>query len=373
MSGIAKSANNLIARGIRSAPGLVAAAGALLSAAAILTGCGSSSNAATSSGSSAPATTSSTAGSGDSSKHVNIAMFLVATDNTHQQASAKGAQAAIAAMGNASVHVFNGNFQPQTQLSQVEAAAASGQYNALLIDSVDGTTMVPAINKAISSGMTVVCGFSICGPNQLVFQKEIPGVVAQIGANYVTVGAAAADAVGKGCAKLNPCNTVYMDGTPTLAADVTFTKGYMTEIKKYPNVKIIATGEGQFTAAGGYTAMKNIIQAHPDVNAVGSVSDQEITGVAQALQGSALAGKHIVLVGDGASVLAVKGLKAGVWYGSAILRPYHEGYLEAMDAIKAVRGESVGPTLINSAVTSAFPAGYIDQPTAGHWTPEWAG
>jgi hypothetical protein len=62
-----------------------------------------------------------------------------------------------------------------------------------------------------------------------------------------------------------------------------------------------------------------------------------------------------------------------VWYGSALLRPYHEGYLEAMDAIKAVRGEPIGPTLVNSALTAAFPAGYVDQRTAGQWTPEWAG
>jgi ribose transport system substrate-binding protein len=341
--------------------GLAAAIGA-----AAVAGCGSGSSGGAAA--SAPA-----GGGGGSSKHVNIAMFLVATDNTHQQASAKGAQAAVAQMGNATLHVFNGNFQPQTQLNQVEAATASGQYNALLIDSVDGSTVVPAIDKAVGSGIKVVCGFSICGPNQLAFQKELPGVVAQIGANYVTVGAAAADAIGKACGSTNPCKTVYMDGTPTLAADVTFTKGFTAEIKKYPNVKIVATGAGQFTAAGGYTAMKNIIQAHPDINAVGSVSDQEITGVAQALAGSALKDKRIILVGDGGSRLAVRGLKAGVWYGSAILRPYHEGYLEATAAIKAVRGQAVGPTLVNSALTPQFPSGYVSRSDATNWQPEWAG
>jgi ribose transport system substrate-binding protein len=147
----------------------------------------------------------------------------------------------------------------------------------------------------------------------------------------------------------------------------------MTEIKKYPKVQIVATGAGQFTAAGGYSAMKNIIQAHPDINAVGSVSDQEITGVAQALAGSPLKDKHIILVGDGGSRLAVNGLKSGIWYGSAILRPYHEGFLEATAAIKAVRGQAVGATLINSALTPEFRSGYVSRADAANWQPEWAG
>jgi len=301
-----------------------------------------------------------------------MAMFLVADANTHQQAALKGAKAAAAATCNVSLHEFGANFDPTTQTNQVLTAIASGQYNALLIDSVDGTVMRPAITKALSAGIKVVCGFSICGPDQLKFANEIPGVSAEIASDYQAVGKAAADALEKGCAKRNPCNTVYLDGTPTLGADQTFKKGFNTEVAKFPNIKIVATGQGQFASAAAFTAMKDIIQAHPEIDAVASVSDQEITGAALALAQSPLKSKHVILVGDGASVLAKKGILGRTWYGSAILRPYHEGQLEARAAIAAVRGQKVTP-LVNSALTPTSPGGYIDPSSAAAWTPEWAG
>jgi ribose transport system substrate-binding protein len=315
----------------------------------------------------------STGSSSGCTKRVNIAMFLVASANTHQQAALKGAKAALAATCNVSLHDFSANFDPTTQVNQVQAAVASGQYDAVLVNSVDGTAMIPAIDQALAKGIKVVCGFSICGPDQSKFAKEIPGVVAQIASDYQAVGKAAADALEQGCAKQNPCNTVYMDGTPTLAADQTFKQGFDNEVKKFSNVKIVATGQGQFAAGPALTSMKDILQAHPDIQAVASVSDQEISGVQQALAESPLAGKHVVLVGDGASDLAKAGMLGGVWYASAILRPYNEGFLEAQDAIAAVRGKAVTDDLVNSSLTPAYPDGYVSTVNAAKWTPEWTG
>jgi ribose transport system substrate-binding protein len=340
----------------------LACTGALLLAAAGAAGCGSSSGSATASSS-----------SGGSNKHVNIAMFVVATANTHQQGAIRGAKAAVAKDGNASLHVFSANFVPKTQVNQVEDAVASGQYNALVVDSVDGTVMVPPINQALAHGLKVACAFSICGPDQLKFSKQIPGVVAQVAADYEFLGEANANALGKACGGRSPCNAVYMDGTPTLAADVSYTKGWYAGIKRFPNIKVVAKGVGQFTAGPATQAMKDIIQAHPNIDAVGSVSDQEITGVAQALASSPLKSKHVILVGDGASALALKGIEAGTWYASTLLRPYHEGYLGAQAVIDAVRGKPVAQSLVNSSLTPAIPSGYITKATISKWTPEWAG
>ena len=312
------------------------------------------------------------AASGCKEKRVNIAMFLVAAANTHQQAALRGAQKAVAATCNVTLHQFSANFVPATQENQVRAAVAGGQYDAVLVDSVDGAAMVPAIVKAVGSGVKVVCGFSICGPDQSKFAKEIPGVVAEIASNYLNVGKAAADALVKGCAELDPCRTVYMDGTPTLAADQSFKKGFDAEIRKFPKVQIVAVGQGQFAAAPAYTSAKDILQAHPRIDAVVSVGDQEIAGTQQALRESPLASHHVVLVGDGASTLAKKGLLDGTWYASAILRPYHEGFLEAQAAIDAVRGKPV-TELTNSAEAPGYPAGYVSADNAADWVPEWAG
>jgi ribose transport system substrate-binding protein len=346
---------------------LVAGAAAALSACGSSTSTTASSNTSNTGNSNISARASSVSG-----KHVNLAMFLVSTANTHQQAALKGAEQAVRQDGNASLHVYNGNFVPATQTNQIEDAIASGQYNGFIVDSIDGTQTGPAIMKALGTGIKVVCGFSICGPDQGKFSKQLP-VTAEIAANYFTVGQAAGNAVVKGCAKKNPCNLVYLDGTPTLALDVIFKVGVQNVLKHARNVKIVASAEGEFLAGPSYTAMKTIIQAHPNINAVVSVGDQEIEGALEAINQSALKGKKVILVGDGASVIGTHGVASRKWYASAILRPNTEGYLAAKYAIAAVRGKPLSPDLVNSAIAPGFPSGYIDAANVAKWKPQWAG
>jgi ribose transport system substrate-binding protein len=362
---------------LRRSRALLLVLAAVLLACVVVAGCGSDSD---SSGSDTGAETSASeegsteAGSGDSGEPVNIAMFLVATANTHQQAALKGAEQAVEEDGNASLRAFNGNFDPALQSNQIEDATASGQYDAFLVNSIDGTQTIPAITKALDEEITVVCGFSICGPNQDEFAKELP-VTAQVASDYFAVGKAEADALVKGCEekKLDPCNVVLFNGASTLAAGIAITESIKEVVAEHPNIKIVAEAEGLFLSDPSYKAMKPIIQAHPELNAVIAAGDQEISGALQAIEESPLKGKEMVLVGDGASEIGTKGVKSGVWYASSILRPFNEGKIEAEIAIAAARGEEPAEDLINSAVDPDFPTGYIDASNVDQWEPEWAG
>jgi ABC-type sugar transport system substrate-binding protein len=312
--------------------------------------------------------------SGSSGDPVSIAMFLVATANTHQQAALKGAEEAVEEDGNASLRAFNGNFDPATQSNQIEDATAAGQYDAFLVNSVDGTQTIPAITKALDEEIVVVCGFSICGPDQDEFAKELP-ITAEVASDYFAVGKAEAEALVKGCEEkgLKPCNVVIFNGASTLAAGIAITESIKEVLGEHPDVKVVGEAEGGFLADPSYKAMKPIIQAHPELNAVIAAGDQEISGALQAIEESPLKGKEMVLVGDGASEIGSKGVESGVWYASAILRPFHEGKLEAEIAIAAARGEEPAEDLINSAIDPDFPTGYIDQSNVAEWQPEWAG
>lgn len=343
---------------------------ALASICVFLTACGSDD----SSDSGGSGTAGGGEASGDSGEPVSMAMFLVATANTHQQAALKGAEKAVEEDGNATLRAFNGNFDPSTQSNQIEDATASGQYDAFLVNSIDGTQTIPAITKALDEDIAVVCGFSICGPNQDEFAKELP-VAAQVASDYFAVGEAEAAALIKGCEEkgLEPCNVVLFNGAATLAAGIAITESIKAAVAEAPNVNIVAEAEGQFLAGPSYKAMKPIIQAHPELNAVVAAGDQEISGALQAINESPLKNKEVVLVGDGASEIGTKGVKSGVWYASAILRPFNEGLIEARIAMQAARGEEPEQDLVNSAEDPDFPEGYIDQSNVAEWEPEWAG
>jgi len=361
---------------LRKSRALLLVLAAVLLASVVVAGCGSDSDSSATGGGSETAAGggSGEGGAGDSGEPVNIAMFLVATANTHQQAALKGAEQAVEEDGNASLRSFNGNFDPATQSNQIEDATASGQYDAFLINSVDGTQTIPAITRALDEEIVVVCGFSICGPNQDEFAKELP-VTAQVASDYFAVGKAEAEALVKGCEekKLDPCNVVLFNGASTLAAGIAITESIKETVAEHPNIKIVAEAEGLFLSDPSYKAMKPIIQAHPELNAVVAAGDQEISGALQAIEESPLKGKDLVLVGDGGSEIGTKGVKSGVWYASAILRPFNEGKVEAEIAIAAARGEEPAEDLINSAVHPDFPTGYIDASNVDKWEPEWAG
>jgi len=312
-----------------------------------------------------------TAGGGAKDKKAKIAMFIVDSSNTHQTAALRGAQEAAKELGNADIRSFGAAFDPNKQVSQIQDATASGQYNAFIVDAVDGTVVVPAIEQALAKGIKVVCGFSVCGPDQKKFSKQIEGIVSQVSTDYERVGRAGGVAVAKACGDKDPCRAVYLGGTPTLAADQSFTKGWKEEVAKYPNIKVVATAQGQFLADPAYKAMKDVLQANKDVDVVGSVSDQEIVGAAQAVKEAGLAGK-VALIGDGASEEAVKGIKNGTWYGSTVLRPFNQGRLAAEFVIKALRGGKV-PPLIDSDESPEIAEGYITKDTVDGWKPEWPG
>ncbi|HZO06788.1 MAG TPA: sugar ABC transporter substrate-binding protein [Solirubrobacterales bacterium] len=347
---------------------------AVVLACVVVAGCGSDSSSDSSGSESGSGTTASDENSGASGDPVSIAMFLVATANTHQQAALKGAEQVVEEDGNASLRAFNGNFDPATQSNQIEDATASGQYDAFLVNSIDGTQTIPAITKALDEEIVVVCGFSICGPNQDEFAKELP-VTAQVASDYFAVGKAEADALVKGCEEkgFDPCNVVLFNGASTLAAGIAITESIKEVVAEHPNINIVAEAEGLFLSDPSYKAMKPIIQAHPDLNAVIAAGDQEISGALQAIEESPLKGKDILLIGDGASEIGAKGVESGVWYASSILRPFNEGKVEAEIAIAAARGEEPAEDLINSAEDPDFPTGYIDASNVDKWEPEWAG
>jgi ribose transport system substrate-binding protein len=359
---------------LRRGRALLLVLAAVVLACVVVAGCGSDSSSDSSESNSGSETTASDEASGASGDPVSIAMFLVATANTHQQAALKGAEQVVEEDGNASLRAFNGNFDPATQSNQIEDATASGQYDAFLVNSIDGTQTIPAITKALDEEIVVVCGFSICGPNQDEFAKELP-VTAQVASDYFAVGKAEGDALVKGCEEkgLDPCNVVLFNGASTLAAGIAITESIKEVVAEHPNINIVAEAEGLFLSDPSYKAMKPIIQAHPDLNAVIAAGDQEISGALQAIEESPLKGKEILLIGDGASEIGAKGVESGVWYASSILRPFNEGKIEAEIAIAAARGEEPAEDLINSAEDPEFPNGYIDASNVDKWEPEWAG
>jgi ribose transport system substrate-binding protein len=308
-------------------------------------------------------------------KKVVVAHFL-ASNSTHQQEYQRGGDAAAKALENVTVRNFVAG--PDTdptkaakQVQQIEAAAATGQYDAFLIEPADGAAVVPAIKQAAAHGIAVVCGFGVCGPDQSRFGKQMKEVATQMGIDGGKIGDQAAPIIHEACEAKDPCNLVIMAGIPGFPAEDLELERLKSGLRQFSDVKLVATGVGRYTASVSFKAMQDIVQAHPRIDVVYAPGDQMIVGSEQALDKTELKGK-VALIGSGASALATTAIRENRWYASAVFRPFHSGYVGVEYAVKAARGEQV-PELVDSEASPLAPSGFVTPENAGKWKPEWAG
>lgn len=323
-------------QGLRRSVAATALALAVLAGAAA---CGSSSDSSGSGG----------AGNGQNSKVKKVAFFGFASANSFAQATWAGVQQA-AKQGGASAKFFDPNFDPQKQVTQIQDALTTGQYQVFVVQANDGNAVVPAIKQAISQGITVVGEFTPVGPNYGTIQPQVQKLI-YVGEAPVDNGHKLGELGVQACKGLNPCKLAYMQGFKSLPLDNARTQAVMQTLHTAPNVKVVASPEGGYTQASGLKAAQDVLSAHPDVNVIIG-SSQAIEGAQQAVKS---AGKlpaspaqlkqpnTIKLIGNGGSCQAVKAVTAGQWYAAYVIAERSSGLKAAQLGIEAANGGKVPP------------------------------
>jgi ribose transport system substrate-binding protein len=290
---------------------------------------------------------SSSGGNSENSKVEKVAFFGFASANSFAQATWSGVQDAAKKYG-AETKFFDPNFDPQKQVSQIQDALTTQQYQVFVVQANDGNAVVPAIKQAISQGVTVVGEFTPIGPkydtiepqvDKLIFVGEAP---VDNGHKLGQLGVAA-------CKGLDPCNVAYLQGFKALPLDNARTEAVMETLKEAPNVTVVASPEGGYTQASGLKAAQDVLSAHPDVNVIIG-SAQAIEGAQQAVKGAGkLPGNPselkqpntIKLIGNGGSCQAVKAVKAGQWFAAYVAAERSAGEKATELGIQAANGKQV--------------------------------
>jgi ribose transport system substrate-binding protein len=121
----------------------------------------------------------------------------------------------------------------------------------------------------------------------------------------------------------NVVNITGIIGTPS-ASDRN--KGFLGEIGKYSDIKIVATQDGGYDTEKSNAAMSDILQANPKVDAVFNGNDAEAVGVSAAIEA---AGRfkpvgvpgHIYVIGVDGSKPAIANIRAGIQDASVSQNP----------------------------------------------------
>lgn len=303
-------------------------------------------------------------------KPVRIAFFLGSLANNYQRAELTGLQAAAKQYGGTVTKVFDSkDFTAATQVTQLQDAITSKQYDAFVISPNDGGAVTPVIRQAIAAGIKVACVSADCGPDPIATKNQIPGMVTTIALPYFQNGQMIAKLIVQACAGKNPCNVVYMPGLNTLPLETARNRGLDGVLKQHPNVKIVARQEGKYDLGTARSVMQNILTAHRDIDVAASAYDVMTNGIEQAIKAAGIKTK-VKLIGSGGGSIAIGKVRSGEWFGTISAVPWTEGQLAGKYVIAAVHGQKNIPGWVNEY--SLEPGGAMrTKATSKHFKPQY--
>jgi ribose transport system substrate-binding protein len=262
-----------------------------------------------------------------------VAFAVSGTTNPFYASMAQGVRDEAAKQG-LDVLVLDAQDKAEKQASDIEDARTRG-VKALLINPVNAS-VGPMINNVLQAGIPVI-----------TVQRNLPAdvkVTAHVGANNVLIGESligwwAQHAAGR------ESKILIMTGTPGAASSEDRIAGIRNALPKHANIKVLAMQTGHYDRARALPVAENMLQAHPDAEAMLCLNDNMAMGVLAAAKG-----KPLKIVGIDANPDAVQAVAQGQLLMTIALRPARFGALGVELAAKRLRGEQIPSSVMSEQI-----------------------
>ena len=188
-----------------------------------------------------------------------------------------------------------------TQIDQLENFITSGM-DVIIVQPVDPDAIEEVCKEALDEGIEVVCW------DEKMENSSFNWVIE----NYdlgVEIGTQAAEFINEKFGD-EGCEVVVL-GYPQTPILLERENGILDALKeKAPNAEVVAN-QPAIDTTEGLNAMETILQAHPDVNLVGSFTDGGILGVYEAFKAAGHVGDDIGIFGGDGSIDGLKAVAEG--------------------------------------------------------------
>lgn len=195
----------------------------------------------------------------------------------------------------------------------------------LLINPVDSSAVGATVESANSANIPVIT---------VDRSAESGEVVSHIASDNVAGGKLAGDylleLVGEGA------KVAMLEGVAGSSAARDRGEGFLKAVEG--KVDLVSSQTANFNRSEGLSVMENILQAHPDVQAVFAQNDEMALGALEAIQA---AKKDIKVIGFDATDDALKAIKDGKLAASVAQKPEEIGKIAIETAVKYLNGEKV--------------------------------
>ncbi|MFI9428073.1 substrate-binding domain-containing protein [Streptomyces achromogenes] len=224
--------------------------------------------------------------------------------------------------------------------AQNDASQQANQLQNFTSTSLDGIIVNPVDSDAAGNSV------------KAAGKADIPVVAVDRGVNHASVATLVASdnvAGGELAAKTvaeklgGHGKIVILQGQAGTSAARERAAGFAKGLKAYPGIRVLAQQPADFDRTKGLDVMSNLLQAHPDVQGVIAANDEMALGAIKAL--GSKAGKSVQVVGFDGTPDGLTAVKGGTLYASVAQQPSQLGRIAVDNALKAVRGEKVAPTV----------------------------
>ncbi len=131
-----------------------------------------------------------------------------------------------------------------------------------------------------------------------------------------------------------------LEGIPGHETGDSRLRGFRDAVKASPGIAIVASQPANWERDQGFNVFQNMLQAHPDIDAVFACSDLMALGAIEAIAAAGKTGA-IRVVGFDALDDAKKAIAAGTMAASVAQFPAEMGRAAIESAVKVIRGEKV--------------------------------
>jgi galactofuranose transport system substrate-binding protein len=279
-----------------------------------------------------------TAGGGGGKK-MRVGFSQTETDGPWRIAETKSMQEEAARRGYELVFT-NARGDTATQVSNLEDLVAQ-RVDAIFLAPREAKGYEGPLQAAKEAGIPV---FLI--DRELEGPKAGDDYVTFIGSNFIEEGKRAGEWLAKQTG--GKAGIIELLGTAGSSVANDRHQGFADAIKAYPDMKILAAQDGNFTRAQGQNVMQNLIQAHgKSVTVVYAHNDEMALGAVQALKAAGMKpGADVIVLSVDGERAALEAIGAGDMNATVECNPRFGPI--AFDTLeKFKRGEKLPPKIIN--------------------------
>jgi len=275
-------------------------------------------------------------GTGTQNNQPTIALVLKTLNNPFFIDMQKGAKDAAQKLGaNLIVQAAEREVDVEKQMQIIENLIQT-KVAALCVTPSGSKEVVPAIVKANKEGIPVIIVDTRV--NQDTLQAAGGKVAGFIGSDNLEGGRVAGEFVAK---KLGGKGKVaILEGIPGHETGDSRLKGFREVVAKYPGIEIVSSQTANWERDQGYNVFQNMLQAHPDIQALFACSDLMALGAVEAIAAAGKTGK-IIVVGFDAFSEAREAVNKGTMDATIAQSPYEMGKTAVENAWKVLKGEKI--------------------------------